>query len=450
MSFAKATLRLVSDKPANPPIDAESPVPVQINPATLRLQATASVDSGKDAGRARSQYQGTTSTLTFDLVFDTSDEGTTEDPIDVRSRTSMVERFVWPAPPKNSPPRVEFAYGTLTVVGTMTSFNMDLDLFSASGVPLRAKCAVTIKEQKPNFDLVKEGAGAKTATGATSPLQPNTAASNGAGTTSPPPTDRTGTALAGETASSFANRMGLDPRAWKGLQGVTDPLNLQAGQQINFPSTLSLDAGLGVQVGAAAGVDGAGTGAASTSGISGGAASGSAGAVPPSLSVDGRDLTSAGGLGKALNQAATSRAGAAATAASGAFSGPADAPARPPSPSGLTASGGSTGGSRSSTTGASPSPSTAAMAGPPDTRAFGYGFGVPLRPRVGVAGPATLGLVHERSRLVWSGGELPPQSRDTSVPSWLALAADLTTSVASPCGCGRAPADTTCGCGGPS
>ena len=73
-------------------------------------------------------------------------------------RTSKVEQFVWPAGPKASPPRVEFRYGPLTVVGTMTTFNMDLDLFSANGVPLRAKCAVTIKEQKPAFDLVQEGA----------------------------------------------------------------------------------------------------------------------------------------------------------------------------------------------------------------------------------------------------------------------------------------------------
>ena len=46
--------------------------------------------------------------------------------------------------------------------------------------------------------------------------------------------------------------MGLDPTAWKGLQGITDPLNLQAGQQIDFSSSLSAGAGIGVEVGATA------------------------------------------------------------------------------------------------------------------------------------------------------------------------------------------------------
>ena len=54
------------------------------------------VDFGKDAGRQKIQYQGSTSTLSFDLVFDTADEGTTEDPVDVRTRTRQLERFVLP------------------------------------------------------------------------------------------------------------------------------------------------------------------------------------------------------------------------------------------------------------------------------------------------------------------------------------------------------------------
>src|SRR6185312_17303977 len=100
-----------------------------------------------------------------------------------------------------------------------------------NGVPLRAKCSVTIKEQKPEFDANRAGPGANEGQGATPPV-PRV---SGPGATRPaPPADRTGTALAGESAADFANRMGLDPAAWKGLAGgLTDPLRLQAGLQID-------------------------------------------------------------------------------------------------------------------------------------------------------------------------------------------------------------------------
>ena len=258
MEFKKAFLQEISPKPTSTaPVGPK--IEVQINPATIRYQMASTVDFGKDAGRQKTSYQGSTSTLSFDLVFDSADEGTTEAPVDVRTRTRQLERFVLPQmkQPKAVPPRVQFTYGSFTVIGAMTTLNQDFDLFSANGVPLRAKCAVTIKEQKPEFDAKLAGPGANTGAGATPPVPPTAGpgAAPSAGTTAPSPTtptDRTGTALAGETAPDFAARMGLDPTAWKGLQGITDPLNLQAGLQIDFSSSLSAGAGIGVEVGATA------------------------------------------------------------------------------------------------------------------------------------------------------------------------------------------------------
>ena len=133
---------MTADPQTTPKPVGERQFDVQINPATLRLQTTASVDSRKDAGRQRSQYQGTTSTLSFDLVFDTSDEGTTDVPVDVRDRTRQLERFVLAGREGDGPATGQFTYGTFTVVGRDEGLNTDLDLFSANGVPLRAKCAV--------------------------------------------------------------------------------------------------------------------------------------------------------------------------------------------------------------------------------------------------------------------------------------------------------------------
>jgi hypothetical protein len=323
---------------------------------------------------------------------------------------------------------VKFTYGTQTVVGVMKSLSTDLDLFSVDGVPLRAKCAVQIEEQKPAFDLKQQGAGGRTGVGATAPLQPSTpattatSAAGGAPAGPPPPTDRTGTALGGESASAFANRMGLDPRAWKGLQGITDPMSLEAGLEIDFDSTLSLDAGLGATLGATSfdqPPPGQGTAVAAD------------GAAPRSLGLDQLELTTAGGLTRALGSATSARAGAAAATTASAFS---------TEPSAA----------------AAPTAAASARTPEPDPRARGFGFGVPMRPRRAAVAPTTVGLVHRRSRNVWLGGDQPPETRSTSVPSWLGLASEPLEDVAD-CGCGcggrslqplgPAAGTSPCGCG---
>ncbi|MGH8932935.1 MAG: hypothetical protein ACRDZO_20510, partial [Egibacteraceae bacterium] len=175
MEFKKATLQEVSSKPSREPQPGAAAIDVQINPASLRLQMSNNVDAGKAFARPATQYQGSlSSTLSFDLMFDTADEGTTDKPVDVRTRTRQLEKFLLPstASPKSVPPRVRFTYGTLEVVGVMSALNQDFDLFSANGVPLRAKCAVTIKEQKPEFDAKLAGPGANTGAGATPPVPP--------------------------------------------------------------------------------------------------------------------------------------------------------------------------------------------------------------------------------------------------------------------------------------
>jgi hypothetical protein len=415
MKFEKAIFQEISSKPSANPQAVGPEIEVQINPATLRLQMANTVDAGKAFGRPNTQYQGTSSsTLSFDLVFDTADEGTTEQPVDVRTRTRQLERFLLPSTksPKSVPPRVQFSYGTLTVVGVLTALNQDFDLFSTNGVPLRAKCAVTIKEQKPEFDAKLAGPGANTGAGATPPVAPGAGPGTGAGAgagagAAPPPPDRTGTALAGESAADFANRMGLDPRAWKGLAaGLPDPLRLAAGLRIDFSASLSADAGIGLQTGATAG------GPAGPE-PAGGAPSGP---IPAQAPADGAQLTAQGGLSRALDHAAAERAGQAAAHARAAFD-----PESPPAPG-------------------PPAPAAAVTA---DPRAVSYGFGVPLRPRVGVASSAAIGLVHERRRGVPPVAGEAPETDDPTVPGWEALPARPATVA----GGTRAAGGGGCGCG---
>lgn len=55
--------------------------PVQFNPTTLRLTLTNRVEGGQSQGKQVRQHLGPSSTtLSLDLIFDTADEGTTENP----------------------------------------------------------------------------------------------------------------------------------------------------------------------------------------------------------------------------------------------------------------------------------------------------------------------------------------------------------------------------------
>jgi hypothetical protein len=417
MEFKKATLQEVSSRPSPTPQVVGSPIDVQINPSTLRLQMANNVDMGKAFARPNTQYQGTSSsTLSFDLVFDTADEGTTDEPSDVRKLTRQLELFLLPKTdqPKAVPPRVKFTYGTLEIVGVMSALNQEFDYFAPNGVPLRAKCAVTIKEQKPEFDANLAGPGANRGQGA----QPAVPPAGAGGAVARPPSDRTGTALDGESASDFASRMGLDPRAWKGLaDALTDPLHLQAGLQIDFATSLSLDAGIGMAVGATAGlgVPGAG-GGGQGSPASGGKPPTSP--VPPEAPASGAALTAMGGLTRALDRATAARTGGAAARAATAFQpegsprgAPAAAVALPPlqaTPGGGTAS-------------------AEAAAVTVDPRAVTFGFGVPLRERLGVLRPTTIGLVHERRPGVEAADQGVLVTSDPTLPKWLALPAASTT-----------------------
>ena len=317
MTLKKATLEEIGTKPSPHPV----PVPgtlitVQVNPTSLRLALTNNTDVGKSVGRPNTTFQGSSSsTLSFDLMMDTADQATkTGEPVDVQTLTAQLERFMLPkaGEPKGVPPRVLFTYGSLKVAGVMSALNLEYDLFSSTGVPLRAKASVTIKEQLPQFDAKLLGAGANTGSAATDAI-PSGAVPGPGGAGAGSPVDRTGTALGGESAADFATRMGLDPSTWKTFAaGISDPLSLDAGLQIDFSSSASASAGIGVQTGATA----TGTGADP------------ADATTPVDSLSPAALTAAGGVSEAIAQQALSQSAAVAAAARAAFA-PATRPAAP-------------------------------------------------------------------------------------------------------------------------
>ena len=472
-----ATLEKAYLQPLTPSGDAKpsgAPIPVQFNPTSMRLTMANSTTGAKTTGQQVKQYNGTSSTtLALDLVFDTADElGSGADAADVRDRTKQVAQFILTGSQRKTkfaPPRVRFHWGAFQLDGVMTAFTEDIDLFSAAGVPLRAKVSISIQEQDSRLELLEGGKGALDAGGATKPDAPAAGApgSNGAGSK-----DRSGIALAGESAAGFAARMGLDPGAWRGLAaGLDSTVSLQAGAEIDFSSSLSLSAGVGLSGGVEAGAGvslGASLGLAggASLGIGGGATAGVAGGVGVGGSnATGFALSAAGGVSAAAQAVQTVQAASAAADARAAFQAP---PA-----SGTASGGGATNGgpsvrpagagpaSRAGSTvgeGSLPSATAAAAASvgassttgpdqprprlrdtdlpsasrqaatppappPPtaDRRATTFGYGVPLRPQVhGAAQEAPAG-----GSWIRIGHRVPswtaPETRDPTARPWEAL-----------------------------
>jgi hypothetical protein len=483
-ALKKAYLQEIkADKSAAPISGTE--IEVQFNPQSLKLALANKVEGGDTRGRQNRQYLGKTSTtLSFDLHFDTADEGTTDAPVSVRTRTAAVERFVLPkgqGNQKQAPPKVRFHWDKLVIDGIIEDVTIDFDLFAANGTPLRAKMGVSIKEQDSKYELLQSGPGANQAGNA----PPSGAGGNGPGSSGSRFTDSSAAALDGESVADFTARMGLDPAAWRGIAGNLDAsssLSLQAGLSVDFNASLSASAGIGVSVGLEAGANVSfdtafGLEANASAVVStGGALSADASA--------GFALSAAGGVGAALETVAVIRAEAAAQDTRRSFSSavPQAPSAPPPAAVGTAVARGtasipatsaaairSTPGAAVATSsprpaapdqsrtplviGGLPSPleQAAAPSAPPpplaDPRSNSFGFGVPLRPRVGSAADlrtiAAAGRVplRPRSRLT----EIP-QSRDPTIAPWAQLPVDRNREFADhrqrqrypmrPCGCG--------------
>lgn len=252
MQLQKATVAELDER--NNPKDE---LDVQFNPTSLKLQVTNTIVNGKTVGQQARQYIGSSSTtLTLDLIFDTADEGTTDNPRSVRQKTAMVERFLRPKGTDKKTflaPRVRFHWDELVFDGVVDSLTIDLDHFAANGAPLRAKLSLAIKEQNRDLELL---ASDKSATGGLSggigggaSAGLGFSASVGLGASA-----SIGVALEGESSAEFAARVGVDPAAWRGLQiGGESSISLSAGVEVGFDTNLNASAGLGVTLGVEAG-----------------------------------------------------------------------------------------------------------------------------------------------------------------------------------------------------
>ena len=451
--------------------------PVQFNPTTLRLSLTNRVEGGETQGKQVRQHMGASSTtLSLDLVFDTADEGTTENPRSVREKTRQLEKFLvakGEGQQQNAPPRIRFTWGDLIVEGVVESMTIDFEHFAANGVPLRAKVPLSIKGQDRENEIKGAddnragapapgdapagglggglGLGGSAGIGFGASLGIGFGASVGIGLSASVgigigASASVGVALGGESAGEFAARVGVDPAAWRGLQiGGESSLSLSAGVEVGFNTNLSASAGLGVTVGLEAGAS------ASIEQSFGLAASPSLNAVSGvgigTNLASGFALSSAGGVRAAIEAVQSSKNESAEQKARAAFKAPVKALPQRASGSVSAKSTPTTVSAPASTvppaqpkspeqarpplirTGL-PGPS-AQQAAPPaprppraDPRASSFGFGVPLRVTIGAAADmrseSIQGAVAIKTRI--DTGD-PPLTNDPTKPAWIALPA---------------------------
>lgn len=404
-ALKKATLQEISGDSRRSPVG--SPVDVQFNPTTLHLQLSNQIEGGETRGRTARQFVGANAaTLTLDLVFDTADEGTTERPVSVRTKTAIVERYVLPQQTgAETPPKLRFQWAELVIEGIVDSVGIDFDHFAADGTPLRAKVSLSIREQDPRYQYLQAGPGARgggglgagigfgasVGIGASIGLGASVGigggfgvgfeagASFGAGFSGGLSGQAT-FALEGESAVELATRLGLDPGAWRGLDvDLSRGVGLAAGTEVGFDARLAAGPGLGASAGFEAESNAS---LESSFGLEDAGSSGFA-------------LSAAGGVSAAVASVQTARADEAADAARNAFQDPgaagrtSGATARPAPPAQsrtpMRIEGVPTPARQAASASAPPPPTV-------DSRAVTYGSGVPLRPR-------RRGIVEDRSSL---------------------------------------------------
>lgn len=158
-------------------LDTKETLPVQFNPSDLVYNKTAQFAEIAIPGLDQPVLQfirGGTETLTLELFFDTTDQGMAEGAKPVTEELEKFYRLVKQDPQTHAPPKCLFAWGEkgrqgagspstggsvsqapFWFVCVVESIDRKFTLFSAAGIPLRARLTVKLRE----YQSVAEMAG---------------------------------------------------------------------------------------------------------------------------------------------------------------------------------------------------------------------------------------------------------------------------------------------------
>jgi len=296
---------------------------VDFNPATLRLTYNNQFGDGKPYSHARE----TVAKLDVELVFDTTEFGTSV--MDSLSRLTTMTRSdaVAPAtpssgtppPPSGKVPVVEFHWGGKVFEGVVESLVQTIEYWSLEGIPMRATVQLSLKETAKTDPVLDATASQPDpAAFAYTPVTPASTAGS-----DKPATDaatKGGNAGAARSIAAFngleSMRGGVGGGAGAGA-GASAGGSLGVSASVNLAAAASFQASGGVSAGAGAGASlgfglGAGAGASAGAGLGTAAGIGMAG---------GASIGAGAGIGIGAGAGVSVGAFAGAGASAGAFAG---------------------------------------------------------------------------------------------------------------------------------
>ncbi|MGT2476693.1 CIS tube protein [Paraburkholderia terrae] len=206
-STVPARLRILTPK-VTPDV-----IPLRFNPTEYQLQKANNYAEIAIPGLETPPIQyvrGASEKLTLELIADTSD--TLED---VRKKYVDALRGLLNINSElHAPPLVAFEWDREIFKGVLENLNVTYTLFSATGVPLRAKLSATLREYRPVSVQYKE--------------RPRNS----------PDVEKRFTVRRGDELWSIAAQIYLDPSQWRALalaNGIKDPRSLQPGTELLVP-----------------------------------------------------------------------------------------------------------------------------------------------------------------------------------------------------------------------
>jgi hypothetical protein len=197
-------------KPAGVPV---SIIPLRFNPTEYQLQKTNNFAEIPIPGLESPPIQfvrGTCEKLVAELLADTSD--TLED---VRRKyTNGLRDLMRINQELHAPPIVRLTWDDQVFLGVIESLNISFTLFTPTGIPIRAKLNLTLKEYRPVEIQAKE--------------QPKAS----------PDVAKRHTVRRGDTLSGIAALAYNDPTRWREIarnNGIQDPRRLEPGRELLLP-----------------------------------------------------------------------------------------------------------------------------------------------------------------------------------------------------------------------
>jgi nucleoid-associated protein YgaU len=215
------------------PGDLES-LDLQFNPTEIVLEKNVHIAEIAIPGLTAPLQQfvrGEAETLRLELLFDTSDQGMGINAVSVATLTDPIYALTRIVPDGHAPPVVTFIWGPdfpghelppelgnqrrNSFTGVVTSIKQTFTLWSSSGVPVRAKLSLSIREYAALQDQLK-------ALNLASPSKTHSYVVS-----------------RGDTLGGIAAKFYFDPGEWRAIalaNGIDDPRRLMPGTQLVIPS----------------------------------------------------------------------------------------------------------------------------------------------------------------------------------------------------------------------